>query len=141
MICALRVASHCERRFLCTVIARAKHKAIPAQEDLQGLKTDMYGFFQTSLTLILFVLVVYSLKYLLTLTNKAMKQLIDRKEAVKKAFIYSFILYMSIFLAIINFQDLSNLDIKSWIMLLLFMAAAALLVSTITTLSFLRFKK
>ena len=101
----------------------------------------MYGFFQLTFTLILFALIVYSLKYLLNLTNKAMKQLIGRKEAMKKAFMFSFMLYMSIFLAMINSQDFSNLDTKSWIMLLLFIAALSIFVSAITALSFLRFKK
>ena len=76
---------------------------------------------------IIFILSFFgSLAYLLSLSVKVATQLMDRKEATPKSFIASLVTWTSIFIVVIIWQDKSEWNFGTWIMVFTLLASISI---------------
>lgn len=74
-------------------------------------------YFKVAISAVFVIEFFISLFYLLSLSAKVATRLIERKEAMKKSFIVSFLSIMFMLIVYLMWQDLSGLSLWSWMML------------------------
>ena len=82
-----------------------------------------------------------SLVYLLSLSVKVATRLIDRKEATPKSFIASLLTWLSIFITVIIWQDKSNWNIGTWIMIFILLTGVSIVSATVSAFGLWHRKK
>jgi protein-S-isoprenylcysteine O-methyltransferase Ste14 len=88
-------------------------------------------YFKVAISAVFVIEFFISLFYLLLLSTKIATHLIERKEAMKKSFIVSFLSFMFMFIVYLIWQDLSNLSLWSWTMRIILTTGFSLFVGLI----------
>jgi len=79
-------------------------------------------YFKISISIIFIIIFIVSLAYTLILSIKVATKRLERKEAMSKSFTASFLTFMFMFIVYLIWQDLSNLDFQTWILIIIFIA-------------------
>jgi hypothetical protein len=98
-------------------------------------------YFQVSISFIFVIVFFASLAYLLLLSMKTATHLIDRKEAMHKSFVVSFVTWMSMFIVYFIWQDRSNWNFIKWIMVITLTTGFSIFTASLSALSFWQWKK
>ncbi len=77
-------------------------------------------YFKIGISILFIIIFIVSLVYTLVLSIKVAAKRIERKEAMRKSFAVSFLTFMFMFIVYLIWQDLSNLDIQTWILVIIF---------------------
>lgn len=98
-------------------------------------------YFKIGVTVVFVIEFFASLAYTLHLSIKVATRNIERQEAMRRSFSISFLTVMFMFVVYLMWQDMSNLDFRGWITIIILITGFSFLVASISALALWNWKK
>lgn len=100
----------------------------------------MYNL-QIGISLAFIIIIFSSLTYFLWLSVKVATRLMERKEAIPKSFLASFVTWISIFIVYFVWQDMSKWNFVTWVMVIVLTIGFSTVMALISALGLWHWKK
>jgi len=98
-------------------------------------------YFQIGVSIIFVISFLASLIYLLSLSVKVDTHAMDSKEAIRKSFLTSFVTWMSMFIVYFIWQDKSNWNFGTRIMVIVLMTGFSIFSASLSAFGLWHWKK
>jgi hypothetical protein len=98
-------------------------------------------YFKVGVTIVFIIEFFASLAYTLYLSIKVATRNIERKEAMRRSFSISFLTVMFMFVIYLMWQDMSNLNFRGWVAVVVLITGFSFFVASVFALALWNWKK
>jgi hypothetical protein len=98
-------------------------------------------YLQIGISIVFIISFFASQIYLLSLSVKVATRLVERKEAMRKSFVISFVTWMSMFFVYLVWMDVANWNLTKFIMVIVLITGLSIFISSLSALGLWYWKK